>query len=59
MAGATKPTISSGIKKPKKEENTELNVAKHLASHSGNINPAPIPAAIAMMTLMSRRIFYN
>jgi hypothetical protein len=56
MAGATKPTISSGITKPKNDENTPLKVTKIRASQSGNTNPAPTPAAMAITILSNNGI---
>lgn len=47
IAGATKPTMRSGMMNPKKELKRELKVAKHRAAHSGRTKPAPMPRAIA------------
>jgi hypothetical protein len=49
IAGATNPTISSGIINPRNSENTPLKVTKIEASQSGKMNPAPIPAMMAMI----------
>jgi hypothetical protein len=59
MAGATNPTIKRGMINPRKDENTPLNVTKMQASHSGKINPAPMPAAIAMMMRSSSGIEFK
>lgn len=57
MAGATNPTIISGMQKPRNSPNMELNVAIVLAAHSGAIHPTPIPRAMAIRILGSNPSF--
>ena len=59
IAGATNPTISKGITKPRKELNTLLKVAKLRHSQSGAIMPRPMPAAMAMTTFGKRPILFK
>ena len=49
MAVDTNPMIISGIQNDRNCPNVALNVMKMRPNHSGNTNPAPIPAKIAMM----------
>ena len=53
MAGATYPTISSGITKSSSAANSDVNVVNIRVIHSGKKKPQPMPEAMARMMLGS------
>ena len=57
IAGATNPTMSNGIVKPRNSLKIELKVMNMRDSHAGNTYPAPIPRAIAIIMRPSKPIF--
>ena len=60
IAGATSPSIISGIENPRKLPNIPLNVENTLPAHTGISGARRMPSAMAIIILVNRfiRIFF-